>query len=188
MAFSILPFFRFRQSRLPWAAFACAAFCAVPLKAEPALLFEPRVSIASDFQVGARVGLAGLPGGSGPYDFFLDLDGRLFPHTVNERVSSTFSYQFREMRWGIGGGVVRAWPLGDGGVLNVWQFVTGAGLGYSFADYRGTARAAESGLMGWGEAGLRYSVGKTYWGAGLQVKPLPSVFPVRLMFQLGNRF
>lgn len=157
----------------------------VPAAEEPGLLVEPRLSVSSDVQAGVRAGLYGVPGGSGPFEVFLDVEGRLFPHRVRERVSPTFSYQYRETRLTLGPGVSYAMPLGSGWSFKDWFLVTGAGAGYSFANYRGTARAAESGWTAWGEAGVRYDAGNYYWGAAMEVRPLPRVAPVRLLLRMG---
>jgi len=149
------------------------------------LLFEPRISLSSDAQIGARLGVHSLFVAANPIEAFFDVDARMVPYSVRDRVTPTFSYQFRERRWGVGGGISHSYQLATNEYDHTWNLVSGAGGGWSFADYNGTSRPPRTGWVGWGELGIRYDTGDSYWGAGLQVKPLPSVFPVRLTLQTG---
>jgi hypothetical protein len=147
-------------------------------------LIEPRLAVGSDFQAGIRAGAGGfLPNGSLVIGF-LDAELRPFAHAVRVRESPTFSYQYREIRFGIGPGVSWAHPLGNGFAATI-----SAGVLYSDGTYWGSNRDPASGWVGWLDGGFRYMLtDDSYCGLEYQYHPLPGISPSRVLLQYGWRF
>jgi hypothetical protein len=153
----------------------------VPARAEPAFLFEPRISVGSDFQAGLKAGVGRFAWAGGQATPFGEVEVRFAPERVRVRETPTLSYQYEEDRLNLGGGLAWSRPLAvDPFPDNPWFGVFSAGAFYSFGSYRGTAREAVSGWRPFAEAGVRYGFDGYAFAAGLKVSPQPHVFPVRL--------
>lgn len=159
-------------------------FSPLPVSAGEAALFaEPRLSFASDdFQLGGRLGGESAWNGV-PVAVYAEFEIRPYGRTVKIPVTPTLTHQLKEIRSVFGLGATASYP-----VLSRLHVVGGAGLGYTFADYRGSSRAPETGWAGWLEAGPRLMFSKSAWlGAGYQWRPLPEIASHRVTVGLGLR-
>ncbi len=148
-----------------------------------ALFAEPRLSFnTEDLHWGGRVGGERTWRGM-PIALFADLEFRAFDRTVRAPITPTLSYQLKEARQVVGLGASASYPL-----LSRLHGAAGAGFGYTFADFRGTSRAPETGWVGWLEAGPRFVFSENFrLGAAYQWRPLPGVSSHRVTVGFGLR-
>ncbi len=154
---------------------------------EPFFFLQPRLSFGEDVQAGARAGFGGYALVGGQVLPFVELDARVEGHRVRVPQTPTLSHQYHESRLNLGGGAAWVHPLTFGADA-LWDAVMSGGVFYSFASYRGTARAAESGWRPFAEAGVRRDFGRLYGEIGVRYAPQPHLVPFRATLGLGWRF
>jgi len=148
------------------------------------MTLEPRISGGQDFQFGLRAGYGILSWVGREASVFLDGEVRPVPSAILIESSPTFTYRYLETRWSVGPGVAGALP-----VTESISILAALGISYSDAIFWGSNRAPEAGWHAWGDLGFRYRLSPaTYWGAALQVRPLPELFPARITLFAGALF
>jgi hypothetical protein len=176
------------RARIPLLLTVLSAFHAHPARAvefrQYGMLIEPRISTGQDFQLGLRAGYGWRTWEGFSGSLFLDGEVRPFPDEVRLRSSPTFSYQYQEVRWSFGPGVSAGYDFSEG-----FTGTASLGLGYTDGVYWGSNRPPRHGWIGWAEGGFRQTLSeRAYWGMALQYRPLPGIFPARVLLQFGFNF
>ena len=151
------------------------------------LVLEPRMSAGEDFQLGLRTGYGVHSWAGRRVSVFFDGEVRPYAQGITIPATPTFSYRYRETRWSYGPGISAGFsPKGGESVIS---YSAALGAAYTEGVFWGSGREPSAGWIGWGEVGFRYKWEEgAYWGMAVQVRPLPEMFPARVLLQFGFEF